>query len=70
MVLVDLINMVINTKKVDTMSIEFATALLRKAALLAESNYIIHIKTGMSFVSLCIAKFKTVVMWLLRISSL
>lgn len=60
MVLVDLINMVINTKKVDTMNIDFATALLRKAAVLAESNYIIHIKTGMSFVSMCVAKFKAV----------
>lgn len=60
MVLVDLINMVIQTKKVDTMSIEFATVLLKKAAILAESNYIIHIKTGMSFVSTCISKFKSV----------
>jgi hypothetical protein len=60
MVLVDLINMVIQTKKVDTMNIEFATVLLRKAAILAESNYIIHIKSGMAFVSTCVAKFKSV----------
>lgn len=60
MVLVDLINMVIQTKKVDTMNIEFSTTLLKKAAILAESNYIIHIKTGMAFVSTCVAKFKSV----------
>jgi hypothetical protein len=66
MVIIDLINMIINTKKLDSINIEFATTLVRKATMLAESQFIIHIKTGLMFVSMCIARFKNVVSLLHR----
>ena len=58
MVIIDLINMLVNTKKVDAINIEFATTLLRKAILLAESQFIVHIKTGLSFALICVTRFK------------
>lgn len=59
-VLVDIFNMLINTKKVDTINIEFATIMLRKVQLMIESHYIVHIKTSMHFVIKTVEKFKTV----------
>ena len=48
-VIQDLINMIMTTNKISCMSIEFNTVLLRKAIILIESKYIIHIKTGIRF---------------------
>jgi hypothetical protein len=59
-VLADLVNMVINSKKIDTINIEFATTLLKKSELLIFSSYIVHIKTAMNFVSKCVSRFKNV----------
>ena len=56
----DLLGMMMLTGKVDSINVEFATILTKKAALLAESKYILHIKTSMSFVSKCVARFRNV----------
>ena len=48
-VIQDLVNMIMTTNKVSNMSIEFNTVLLKKAIILIESKYIIHIKTGIRF---------------------
>jgi hypothetical protein len=42
--------MIMLTNKIDKMSIEFSTVLLKKAMILCESKYMIHIKTGIKFV--------------------
>ena len=60
MVMKDLLAMMMQTGKVDSIGVEFATILVRKAAILAESKYILHIKTSMGFVSKVVAKFRNV----------
>lgn len=59
-IVVDLLNMIMNTKKIDNINIEFTIMLLKKAKILTESGYIIHIKTGLLFVSQAVAKYKNV----------
>ena len=59
-IVVDLLNMIMNTKKVENINIEFACMLLKKAKILTESGYIIHIKTGLLFVSQAVSKYQNV----------
>lgn len=58
--IIDLLNLMLNTKRIDNISVEFGTALLKKAIKLFDSEYIIHIKTSLNFVSQCMQRFKTV----------
>ena len=46
--------MMMMTNKINGLSIDLSTVLLKKAMLLVDSKYMIHIKTGIRFVIKCI----------------